>query len=114
MFNSDTDPLFPLRAIPYLRDLRGDAWRNLVDRVLSEEARNYESLAFVLMMVRLGSCTSCQADSYRAMRGCSQCAVQTIRRYRGGDDELIEQYEEALCEVKRYFENSITRDKGKR
>jgi len=104
MFNSDTDLLFPPRVIPTLRDLRGKAWRELVDRVVYLEPVHIERLAFVLLMIKLGGCTTCQADSFRALRGCTQCAYQTIRRYRGSDDELLHSFDEAKKQILKYLE----------
>ncbi|MFZ6027619.1 MAG: hypothetical protein ACOYYS_07880 [Chloroflexota bacterium] len=101
MYNPDTELLFPPRLIPQLRDLRGPAWQKLVDSVDGKSPTSPERLAFVLLMVRLHGCVTCQADSYRAMQGCTQCSLQTIRRLRGTDDELARQYAEAQREVAR-------------
>jgi len=43
----------------------------------------------------LGGCTTCQADSFKAMRGCTLCATQTVKRFRGEDVELFSQLEVA-------------------
>ena len=32
------------------------------------------------------------------MRGCTACARQTLRRFKGSDDELLALYEKALAE----------------
>src|SRR5512141_3123931 len=104
MYNADTELLFPSRVISSLRSLRGDAWRELVDRVNSLPENSVDHLAFVYLMVRLGGCVSCNADSFRAMRGCTQCARQTIRRYRGSDQDLAEQYNQACQEVRNYLQ----------
>jgi len=101
--NSDTDLLFPPRAIAALRNIRGKDWQELIDRILDLEPLALDRLAFVLMMVRLGGCTTCQADSFRAMRGCTQCSQQTIRRFRGNDQELIKQFLDARNEVEKQF-----------
>jgi hypothetical protein len=82
MYNSETEILFPLRLAIILSDLRGDDWRLLVEQVSRSDATRAEKIAFVLMMIRLNGCIGCNADSYRAMRGCAACAHQTIRRYR--------------------------------
>ncbi len=95
--------LFPYHVIPMLRDLRGPEWRELVDQVLSVPESDVQSLAFMLMMVRLNGCMACETDSYRAMRGCDACAIQTLRRYKGSDDELRCAYEQALEDVNRYL-----------
>src|SRR5438270_3787303 len=95
--------MFPYHVIPALRDLRGTEWRDLVDQVLSVPENDEKSLAFVLMMVRLNGCMACETDSYRAMRGCDVCAIQTLRRYKGADRELLRAYQQALADVRRYL-----------
>ncbi len=103
MYNSDTELLFPMRVIPSLGSLRGEVWRQLVKQVADQKVGTTGQLAFVLMMVRLGGCVTCSADSFRAMRGCTQCAWQTVRRYRGSDEELLGQFEQARIEVEQYL-----------
>jgi hypothetical protein len=95
--------MFPHYVIPSLRDLRGAEWRDLVDQVLAVPEDNEQSLAFVLMMVRLNGCMACETDSYRAMRGCDACAIQTLRRYKGPDRDLVRAYQQALEDVRRYL-----------
>lgn len=102
MYNSDTELLFPIRVIPELRNLRGPLWTELVDQIGTPNADALDQQAFVLMMVRLGGCVPCNADSFRAMRGCTQCARQTIRRYKGTDQDLISQFQAAKREVKNH------------
>jgi hypothetical protein len=103
MYNPDTELLFPPRLLPQVRLLRGDIWRALVDSVVEKAPASAESVAFELMMVRLHGCVTCQADSYRAMQGCTQCALQTVKRLRGTDEELARQYQDAFQEVTRYL-----------
>jgi hypothetical protein len=103
MYNSDTELIFPIRIIPTLGSLRGDEWRNLVKEVSSPKASLIDQLAFVLMMVKLDGCVTCNADSFRAMRGCTQCAWQTVRRFRGSDEDLLSQFEAAHREVENYL-----------
>jgi len=103
VYNSDTDLMFPLRVIPFLRNLRGDRWKALIDEVMKADAPIISQAAFTLMMVRLGGCQGCSVDSFRGMRGCTQCARQTIRRYRGADLDLLHLYEQAKIEVQRYL-----------
>jgi hypothetical protein len=64
-------------------------------------------LAFMLMMVRLDGCMCCETDSYRAMRGCGACAHQTLRRFKGTDDELMEMFAVALGEVQAFFQRQV-------
>jgi hypothetical protein len=105
MYNSDTEVLFPMRAIPGLKGIRGQEWDKLVDYVL-DEAKENEKLAFVLMIVRLVGCSGCNADSFRAMRGCTKCAQQSIRRFRGEDTDLLKLYEKAKLEIESYIKTN--------
>jgi hypothetical protein len=104
MYNKDTDLLFPLRVIPALREVRGPVWRRLVDHLLTQAEDSLEKAAFVLLMARLGNCNTCEAGSFRALQGCTACARQTIRRFRGSDSELEERFHNATIEVQRYIE----------
>jgi len=99
MYNSDTELLFPPRIIPALRDLRGTTWRKLIDQVEKSDETSPERIAFVLMMVRTNGCASCNADSFRAMHGCSLCAKQAIRRLKEPDKALIKTFETTKQEV---------------
>jgi hypothetical protein len=54
------------------------------------------------MMIRLNGCLSCETDSYRAMRGCAACAVQTLRRFKGSDRELTRAFQQALDDVRQH------------
>ncbi len=98
-----TEMLFPPQAIPKLRDWRGEEWRRLVDRVAALPEMHPDKLAFMLMMTRLDGCLKCDADSYRALRGCDLCARQTIRRFKGTDQDLLKQFELAQREVVEYL-----------
>lgn len=95
--------MFPHYVIPHLSEARGESWQKLVDRVLSLPETHEETLAFMLMMIRLNGCLPCETDSYRAMRGCAMCSLQTLRRFKGSDDELLAGYQEALDEVCAYL-----------
>lgn len=104
MYNSDTELVFPMRVIPTLALLRGEEWRQLVERVSAPQAPLVEKLAFVLLMIRLAGCLTCNADSFRAMRGCTMCARQAVRRFRGSDEDLLTQFEASQDEVAVYLE----------
>jgi hypothetical protein len=93
--NPRTELLFPPHLIPDLRDLRDDTWRELIDYITSLPETHPDTLAFCLMMIRLNACLGCVSGSYRFMRGCELCSQQTIARYQGTDEELIELYHQA-------------------
>jgi hypothetical protein len=97
---ANNELFFPHHVIPTLRKLRGAAWERLIDRVTSLPELHEETLALMLMMIRLGGCVSCETDSFRAMRGCAACAAQTLRRYKGSDDDLLSEYDHALADVR--------------
>ncbi|HLV36000.1 MAG TPA: hypothetical protein VKY59_12830 [Spirillospora sp.] len=97
---TDNALMFPHRAIASLRSMRGQQWQALCDRVLALPETHEETLAFMLMMIRLNGCLGCETDSYRAMRGCAACAQQTLRRYKGSDEELLAAFEVALHDIR--------------
>ena len=107
MYNSDTELLFPARVIPSLGNLRTDVWRAFIEKVGGVDASLLDHQAFVLMMVRLGGCVGCNADSFRAMRGCTACARQTIKRFKGGDQELIELFNQSSREMEVYLQKRM-------
>jgi hypothetical protein len=111
MYHEDTEMLFPMRVVPSLADLRGVGWKRLVARISELEEDHPDALAFGLMMIRLSGCITCQADSFRALRGCTACARQAILRYRGSDQDITRQYEKARKEIQIYLNgNSKTKE----
>ncbi len=99
MFVRDYDLLFPPRVVSSLRDLRGEPWRNLVDHTTRQEPTAIDWVTFVLMMARLSGCTTCHPGSYRALRGCTQCAQLVVRRYEGSDLEFVHLFKETRQEI---------------
>ena len=95
----DSEILFPPRCIQQLRDLRGPKWQSLIERISTLPNNHEEILAFGLMMIKLGSCLTCDLDSYRASLGCCTCARRTISGFKGDDASLIDTYQKALSDV---------------
>lgn len=106
MYNERTAMFFPGRFVPELQDLRGEDWKGLVRQVAEMEPGHPDRLAFILMMVRLGGCTSCHADAYWAVQGCVRCSRNTISRFRGKDEELLEKYQAAQAEIAEYLQHN--------
>jgi hypothetical protein len=100
---AENELLFPPYVIPLLARARGERWRTLVERVTALPADHAETLAFSLMMIRLDGCLSCETDSYRAMRGCAACALQTLHRFKGTEQDLLQRYQKALQDVQNYL-----------
>jgi len=95
MYNEDTELIFPLRVAPALRDLHGAEWRKLADKAARAAPDSKEAVSFVLAMARIDGCQTCNADSFRAMKGCTLCAQDAVRRYRGGEKALVKMVEKA-------------------
>lgn len=104
LYQRDAEILFPARVVVALRGLRGEKWRALVDHVLARPEHDPDVLAFSLLMIRLDGCLTCHADSYRAMRGCTICARQSVSRFKGTDEDLIAQWEAARGEIVRWMQ----------
>ncbi len=107
MYNADTDLLFPPRIIASLAETRGKAWQRLVMKMANADDSSVDRLGFILMMARLDGCTSCSADSFRAMHGCTPCAKQALKRFRGTDEDLKALFESTKSEVERYLQRKI-------
>ncbi|HEY4723286.1 MAG TPA: hypothetical protein VII92_15635 [Anaerolineae bacterium] len=102
----ESEILFPSRVISLLEDLRGDEWRQLVDKVKKLPETHVDSLAFSLMMINIGGCLTCDLDSYRASLGCATCAKRTIGSFKGTDKVLKKQFEDARKEVGAYSKSN--------
>ncbi|MEZ4735273.1 MAG: hypothetical protein R3E79_49900 [Caldilineaceae bacterium] len=96
--------LFPAHLIPSLRDLRGEEWQVLVDRVSALPETHPDSLAFVLMMIELDGCLRCNSNNYKFLRGCYLCATQTIQSFKGSDRDLLVLYERMKVELTQHLQ----------
>ena len=99
----DSEILFPPRCIETLEELRGKEWSDLVQRVDQRPGDHVEKLGFSLMMIKLGGCLTCDLDSYRASLGCTICSKRTVSGFKGGDEVLVEKFNEACKEVNAYL-----------
>lgn len=96
MYNPETEILFPSKAIGSLSKLRGKTWQDLVHQVNEQPVDSSEKTAFLLLMIKIGGCVTCNVDSFRAMRGCPACAQLNIRRFKGSDEDLLRLYQQSL------------------
>lgn len=99
MYNPETEIVFPSKAIGSLSNLRGKTWQDLVSSVVEKPIQSSEQTAFLLMMIKIDGCVTCNVDSFRAMRGCPACAQLNIKRYKGTDDDLVRMYHQSLKET---------------
>jgi hypothetical protein len=105
---TNNEILFPYHVIPALSKLRGPKWNALIEHVLTLPETHEETLALMLLMIRLDGCMICETDSYRAMRGCAGCAVQTLRRHKGDDEELLDLFRQALDDIRDFAHQNAT------
>ncbi|HCS41064.1 MAG: hypothetical protein ACYDH2_08890 [Anaerolineaceae bacterium] len=103
MFNTDTEMLFPMRVIPSLGDMRGPEWQKLIEHLSDEMTDDSEKIAMTALVVKLAGCAGCNTDSFRAMKGCTQCARLIIKRFKGNDADLIRNYQDSQKEVTNYL-----------
>ena len=103
MLNMNAELVFPPNIIRDLRDLRGPAWRDLVTATVKKADSSIEQTAFALLMAKLNNCVGCNSDSYRSIQGCSACSQQTLKRFRGSDEELLKLFGSAQIEVTGFF-----------
>lgn len=104
MYQQDAELLFPERVIPDLKGARDKDWDELVDMVCDQEPDSVDGLAFSLMMMRINGCMTCHAGSHRARLGCTACAQQTVRRYKGSDEELLNKFGRARGDIVVYVD----------
>ncbi len=107
MNKSNAGLIFPPDDIPTLINERDKEWQDLVTGVINSEPNSHDHLAFILMMARLNNCSTCNSDSYRAVRGCSACAKQSLKRFHGSDHELSRLYTTAKNEVVLFMQNKF-------
>lgn len=94
--------MFPHYAIAQIREARGAVWRDLVDRIATLPESHEDVLGFMLVMIRINGCMPCETDSYRAMRGCVMCSMQTLRRFKGSDDDLVRMFRQAVEDIRHH------------
>ncbi|MCX7852836.1 MAG: hypothetical protein N2383_08635 [Caldilineales bacterium] len=95
--------LFPVTLIPRLRNLKGPGWAALVERISPLPEMHPDKLAFCLLMIRLDGCLKCYSGSYKFMRGCEACAVQSVMQFKGSDEDLLQMYAQAQRDLAAYL-----------
>lgn len=88
---TDNHLFFSPSAIPTVANSRGSEWQTLVGEVCQHPVDAPQVLAFCLLMTEINECLLCETNSYRAIRGCGQCALQSLRRNRSSDANLVSQ-----------------------
>ena len=92
--------LFAHWAVPYLKNVRGSGWRDLVQRVAKLQSDDSDALAFALMMVRLNGCGTCDAKRFRERGGCASCSRFVLNTLsKESEAELLDRFRVAKKEV---------------
>jgi len=107
MLNPDTELVFPIRVLPHLKHLRSEIWESITEKVIERPNDLSNQMAFTLMMTKIAGCLTCDSDSFRAIRGCTLCTQQALKRYRGSDKELEILLNKSQEKVKKYLEKRI-------
>ncbi len=107
MYNNDADFIFPSWVIKYLKDQKGEEWQNLILNVLEHEHDAFEHLGFVYLMAKLNNCNTCNADSFRALKGCKECSLQTLRRLDYSEKKILKEYEKAKKQIQVFIGTDI-------
>jgi len=110
MYNPDTEIIFPLRVLPLIADTHDANWKALVASVCARDADALQKMGLVLTLARLAGCASCNSDSFRAMRGCTLCAQQTMRRQHISGNELRHLFDQNCIEVQKYISSRKEND----
>jgi flagellar motor switch protein FliG len=94
--------LFAHWATGALKDLRGERWRALVERIATLDAMHPDALAFALMMARLNNCVACNAARYRERGGCALCARMVLTTlHKETEAALLARFRAAQKEIAR-------------
>jgi len=101
MGNNATQIMFPLHAVQFLQGMRGDLWDDLLMSLKDLSPLSCEVSGFILMMTRQCGCSTCNSDSFRAMKGCIECSRQAIKRYKGDDDSLMAIHHKCISEMEK-------------
>jgi len=110
MQKPETELIFPAQITSSLSHVRGSLWQTEIAKLLGKDPETVEITGFTLMMARLNGCAACNADSFRAIQGCTICAEQSLKRFRGSDEELIALYQAALKDIHSYINKKKRND----
>jgi hypothetical protein len=105
--------LFPHKSVGALKNLQGEEWRKLVERIAALPETHEDSLAFSLMMIKFCDCLNCDLGSYKASLGCVACSRRAIGAIKGGDSVFIRRFNAAREEIRKYLQQvGATKDKA--
>jgi hypothetical protein len=96
--------LFHPDVIPSLENVREESWAEYIRSLHDLSETDPRKLGLCLTMMQLNKCIDCETDSFRAMRGCEECSVQTVRRYRGDDKSLMQKCADNASHVQEFLQ----------
>jgi hypothetical protein len=95
--------LFPLEILPELINERSVDWQRFLAEFSSKRESLIPSTAMIVLLSRMIGCTGCEADSFRALRGCVPCAKQALKRNRESDTAIVALFRDTEKEIKRFI-----------
>ncbi len=95
--------LFPLEILPEIKDIRTKTWKGFLENYQQGENTLVTTVALVITLTRLVGCATCEADSFRAMRGCVACAKQSLKRNKDSDDTIIDSFHQCERQVVQFL-----------
>lgn len=107
MLNQETELIFPVRLLNGIKNLRGTGWKSLIEETTENDFDLIKKVTLTLLMAKLCGCITCNADSYRANRGCKICSQQAIRRLKISDNDLESMYKRFYIKTKKYIEKYV-------
>lgn len=95
-----------------MKNLRGVGWKLLVKETTENDTDLINKVTITLLIARLCGCVTCNADSYRANRGCRICSQQAIKRCKNSDIELESMYKRLYIKTKKTIEKKYLHETG--
>ena len=108
---SHCEILFPHSKVSGLKKLKGEEWRNLVERISTLPETDVDSLAFSHMMIKICDCLNCDLGSYKAALGCAACSQRTINALRDTDQQLLKRFQKSQSEIGAYLSKTGAMEK---
>jgi hypothetical protein len=104
-----TQYLYPDFAINRLRRQHTQRWMDLVDWVARLPYSDPQAIAFTLTVRRVHACPDDSHATCPTSDTCALCAADTLRHFKGSEQELLDLYYRNLDEVRFTLEAMKTR-----
>jgi len=82
----------------------------LIEKTIEKNVDVANKISMTLLIAKVSGCITCNADSYRANRGCKLCSQQAIKRYKNSDIELENMYKRMYIKTRKYLEKKFPKE----